>query len=301
MGGVSASIVTASKLRYRIVRRSSGRGSSFGFSLIELLVVVAIVALLIAILLPSLARAREQGKSAACKTNLRGWARAGLTYSADYNDTLVPSQHWPPGGGFAPDGYWYNKILPPYFGGSNTQTANIKKSKLWMCPTAATYPNATSGVHYGIVTSWGGAGSALSNGVNVFMKTVAIENPSATAFFADVGYWDTKYNSFSTGKYGGGSCQLYKTSYAGYDDYAFHGRHGKGVGNVAWYDGHVSSEAPVIPPDAPAIADMKAGNSGYLAPLPTTISWADLQASPMHDYYFFWSKTQGLCVADNLP
>lgn len=42
-----------------------------GFTLIEILVVVAIVALLAAVLLPSLARAREQGRTAACGSNLR--------------------------------------------------------------------------------------------------------------------------------------------------------------------------------------------------------------------------------------
>lgn len=59
------------------------------FTLIELLVVVAILTLLIAILLPSLSRAREQGRSAACLSNMRSLALAVQMYAMNNRGFLV--------------------------------------------------------------------------------------------------------------------------------------------------------------------------------------------------------------------
>ncbi len=56
--------------------------SNRGFTLIEVLVVVAIIALLIAVLLPSLQRAREQAKITACKANARQLANMMAMYQA---------------------------------------------------------------------------------------------------------------------------------------------------------------------------------------------------------------------------
>ena len=57
-----------------------------GFTLIELLVVVAIIALLISILLPSLAKARDQAKELKCGANLKNILLAMQYYSGDHNE-----------------------------------------------------------------------------------------------------------------------------------------------------------------------------------------------------------------------
>ena len=61
-----------------------------GFTLVELLVVVSIIALLIAILLPSLKKARQQGKGAVCLSRLRTLGQGMYMYAMEYNDQLVP-------------------------------------------------------------------------------------------------------------------------------------------------------------------------------------------------------------------
>ena len=56
-----------------------------GFTLIEILVVVAIIALLVAILLPSLRQARSQAKRLVCKSNLRQLAIGWDLYLSDHD------------------------------------------------------------------------------------------------------------------------------------------------------------------------------------------------------------------------
>ena len=60
-----------------------------GFTLIELLVVISVIAVLMAILLPSLNRAREQGKRVVCRSNLKQLGIAWYTYAQDNDGKLV--------------------------------------------------------------------------------------------------------------------------------------------------------------------------------------------------------------------
>ncbi len=66
-----------------------------GFTLVELLVVIGIIAILISVLVPTLAKAREQARSVQCLSNIRQIATAVMMFSAEHNG-------WMPGnGGFA--------------------------------------------------------------------------------------------------------------------------------------------------------------------------------------------------------
>ncbi len=64
-----------------------------GFTLVEIMIVVAIIALLAAIAIPNLLQARRTANEAAAQANLRTFATAAETYATanngNYPDTLV--------------------------------------------------------------------------------------------------------------------------------------------------------------------------------------------------------------------
>ncbi len=62
-----------------------------GFTLVELLVVVAIIALLVSILLPSLGMAKEAARRVTCSANLRNLGLAANFYASENDDWLPPA------------------------------------------------------------------------------------------------------------------------------------------------------------------------------------------------------------------
>src|SRR5690349_15526385 len=62
-----------------------------GFTLVELLVVMAIIAVLIAILLPAMSRAREQSRRIKCMSNIRQLTMAWMMYAGDNHGYLCNS------------------------------------------------------------------------------------------------------------------------------------------------------------------------------------------------------------------
>jgi len=83
-----------------MLKGNVGEGRSFrgvvpprsirGFTLIELLVVIAIIAILAAILFPVFSQAREKARQATCTSNLKNIGTAGLMYTQDYDEVILP-------------------------------------------------------------------------------------------------------------------------------------------------------------------------------------------------------------------
>ena len=102
----------------------AGQGSMVhrhGFTLVELLVVVAIIAVLAAVLFPVFSRVRQKSHEVACVSNLKQLLAASAMYAQDYDRTLVPAR-----AGTAPGtlGYSWCVLLQPY----------LKSEQILFCP-----------------------------------------------------------------------------------------------------------------------------------------------------------------------
>lgn len=229
MAKVRASLFSMKHLR---ACRRTGQAKT-GFTLIELLVVIAIIAVLAGLLLPALAKAKEQGKKAACINNLHQISLAMSLYAQDNNDTYhclgdprngysAPNdgQWYPnprsttlisydgPNGGL---GYWGIAYLP-YVGSQGS-------IKLWGCPSATVvdwwrddgrdYPpdfwkNSTYGLN-GFVVS---PPVEKPPGSRTPRKITDITSPSTTVLFQDAAEQKTEGPTDTLGLFPGYSENL---------------------------------------------------------------------------------------------
>ncbi len=112
-----------------------------GFTLVELLVVVAIIALLIAMLMPSLAGAREEARRVACLSQLKQVGSAIIMYVGE-SDQYLPGPSWY---GQTPR-YNHNsqnitRYLAVYLG-MPTPSSRSDVTPMFICPAAAPYKPA---------------------------------------------------------------------------------------------------------------------------------------------------------------
>lgn len=84
-----------------------------GFTLVELLIVLAIISLLAGLLFPAFAAARQAALSTSCLSHFKSAYSATGLYAQDYDDRLMPTNHRP---GTPPDPFvdrvWPQLLLP---------------------------------------------------------------------------------------------------------------------------------------------------------------------------------------------
>jgi prepilin-type N-terminal cleavage/methylation domain-containing protein/prepilin-type processing-associated H-X9-DG protein len=93
------------ELRQQLANERSDEGASNkskkGFTLLEMLMVVAIIGLLASLLLPGLAAAKAKGRATTCKNNLRQMGHALAMYESDFGflpgcgDSLIATNNYP--------------------------------------------------------------------------------------------------------------------------------------------------------------------------------------------------------------
>jgi prepilin-type N-terminal cleavage/methylation domain-containing protein/prepilin-type processing-associated H-X9-DG protein len=183
-----------------IYTKSSARSlcKQVGFTLIEILIVVAIIALLAAILFPVFARARENARRAACQSNLKQIGLAAVQYSQDYDEKIVPQSvtdatgaviNWPrlldpymksaqilicpsqkrwlssSADGNLPTVYGYNRARQPSLTTVTTQTPNRTSIGSFSADspgpwlTPASLPSPSTTIHIGDSVVWTGSSS----------------------------------------------------------------------------------------------------------------------------------------------
>lgn len=78
---------------FALRRTSNGpaRARAAGFTVVELLAVLAAVALLLGMLLPALNQARSEARDLVCKSNLKGLMSGMVAYAAANGEAVVPS------------------------------------------------------------------------------------------------------------------------------------------------------------------------------------------------------------------
>ncbi|MFP4144363.1 MAG: prepilin-type N-terminal cleavage/methylation domain-containing protein [Phycisphaeraceae bacterium] len=209
--------------------------SSAGFTLVELLVVLAVIAVLIALSLPALRRAREAAQATVCLSNQRQLGIATMTWSADYAgrypQPAIDADLDAARPGLAERMVWYN-ALDPYLqqaADARRDHVRIKQDPVWTGwdePARELTRTIKMNEYFGHTTS---ASNPPEGHSWAFFRDRDVRDPSRTVLYADGRAGDTAPGDPTAASY-----FHLREIYVGL-------RH-QGGANVTFADGHAERE-----------------------------------------------------------
>jgi len=209
------------------------------FTLIELLVVIAIISILMAVLVPVLARARQQGKTIVCLSNLRQMCIAAEAYAQTY-DGYYPIAYYDEENTAGEIKYcWdFTTVI------DESGEISIEPGLLWQgemiekihqCPAFRGAHNWFDDPYTGYNYNTSYIGHGERENIPTPTKVSEVRNPANCALFGD-GQKREGANKFMRAPLRSPADRTFNGRYAGTQGY----RH-SGKTNVGWCDGRASS------------------------------------------------------------
>ena len=215
-----------------------------GFSLVELLIVVAIVVLLDALLFPVFMQARGKGYQATCASNLKQIGLAAMLYGQDNDGRMFPALRHASDAGVITA--WCNcqvdKPRPHVDKSCGPLSAYINNVEIWTCPAAS-----DTAVTYGLNIAF--VRFEITDGSPV--RLAQISSPANTILMAD-------RVPISPDRLGEAPYIFLPTD----SQPVVQGRH-SGLANVLWADGHLSAERPATPQQSSRVGQGDILRSAY--------------------------------------
>jgi prepilin-type processing-associated H-X9-DG protein/prepilin-type N-terminal cleavage/methylation domain-containing protein len=233
--------------------RGRSAHATSGFTVIELLVVMAILGLLAGLLWPALAGARHASLRAACANNLRQLALANHLYAADHGTYVA-----------AAEDIWSRNNLrwhgartarsAPFDMAAAPLAPYLGEKRIKECPAFRVrepgFEAGCGGYGYNargvgsqayLVGSYAGASRGMAPG--------QIADPARTVMFADSAYMESAKGQTRLIEYSFAEAYYHLADGRPEETYravpSIHFRH-SGLANVAWVDGHVSAESRAV-------------------------------------------------------
>ena len=187
-----------------------------GFTLLDLVIVVAIVATMAAILFPAFVRARDNARKGICQSNLKQIGLAATIYRQEFDDRLPArvgnGRSWTISEGAAAGETYWGAFYLPY----------AKSPEFWSCPNAGGESLKSSYGVNGYLAGTPGRKAGISG--------AGVQDPAGTIFAHDAAAprLDGSANLVDATTMGNARSETW--------------RHNDTC-NVLWYDGHVTAAA----------------------------------------------------------